>query len=115
MTLVTAHQKNGITAIAAAENALGSENRIVVLDAAGTILLDTLCRQRVTDITVCGGETYCAVLTPNAMLTFDGAGVLDTIPVDDDDVLSLEYAGTRVLICAKDRYYIPQKEPQAEE
>ena len=55
------------------------------------------------------------MLTPNAMLTFDGAGVLDTIPVDDDDVLSLEYAGTRVLICAKDRYYITQKEPQAEE
>ncbi len=114
MTLVTAHQKNGVTAIAAAENALGSENRIVVLDAAGTILLDTLCRQRVTDITVCGGKTYCAVLTPNAVLTLDGAGVLDTIPVDDDDVLSLEYAGTRVLICSKDRYYVPQGELQSE-
>ncbi len=112
MTLVTAHQKNGRTAIVAAENALGSENRIVVLDAAGTILLDTLCHQRVTNITVCDGDTYCAALTPNAVLTFDGAGVRDTIPVVDDDVLSLEYTGTNVLICAKDRYYIPQILPE---
>lgn len=110
MTLVTAHQSGGITAIAASENALGSENRIVVLDAAGNILLDTLCRQRVTDICVTdGAESLCAALTPNAVLTYDVAGVLDTIPVDDEDVLSLEYAGGRLVICAKDRYYTPEK------
>lgn len=109
MTLVTAHQKGGITAIAAAENALGSENRIVVLGADGTILLDTICRQRVTDISVTpGAESLCAVLTPNAVLTYDAAGVLETLPIDDEDVLSVTYAGGRVVVCAKDRYYTPE-------
>ena len=109
MTLVTAHQKGGITAIAAAENALGSENRIVVLGAGGTILLDTICRQRVTDISVTpGAESLCAVLTPNAVLTYDAAGVLETLPIDDEDVLSVTYAGGRVVVCAKDRYYTPE-------
>ena len=109
MTLVTAHQKNGITAIAAAENALGSENRIVVLGADGAILLDTICRQRVTDISVTpGAESLCAVLTPNAVLTYDAAGVLETLPIDDEDVLSVTYAGGRVVVCAKDRYYTPE-------
>lgn len=109
MTLVTAHQKGGITAIAAAENALGSENRIVVLGADGTILLDTICRQRVTDISVTpGAESLCAVLTPNAVLTYDAAGVLETLPIDDEDVLSVTYAGGRVVVCAKNRYYTPE-------
>lgn len=109
MTLVTAHQKGGITAIAAAENALGSENRIVVLGADGTILLDTICRQRVTDICVTpGAESMCAVLTPNAVLTYDAAGVLETLPIDDEDVLSIEYTSGRVVVCAKDRYYTPE-------
>lgn len=108
MTLVTAHQKNGVTVIAAAVNALGSENRIVVLDAAGNLLLDTLCRERVTDVTVTEGAACCAVLTPNAVLTFDAAGLLDTIPLDDDDVLSVESMNGRIAVCSKDRYYIIQ-------
>lgn len=112
MTLVTAQQSDGITVIVAAENALGSKNRIVVLDSAGNILLEEHRHERIVSVCVTGNDSLCAVLTANAVLTFDAAGIYQTYPLSDEDALALACTGGRLIVCTKDCYYTPEMTAQ---
>lgn len=105
MTLVSADMAGGYVALVGAENALGSENRVVVLDTNGQVLLSQMYRERMQRVCVVGGDTLCAVLTPNAVLAMDADGIRETCPLDDDDVLTLCAANRGVMICTKDSMY----------
>jgi len=107
MTLVSAHMDHGITALVGAENALGSENRIVVLDTVGNVLFSQSYRERVTDICVANENAswLCAVLTSDSVMQIDTNGILQTMELDDDDTLSVQCAEQGVMICTKDSMY----------
>lgn len=105
MTLVSADMADGYVALVGAENALGSENRVVVLDTNGNILLSQMYRERMQRVAVTAGDALCAVLTPNAVLSMDESGICGTYALDDDDVLTICYGTRGVMVCTKDCLY----------
>ena len=108
MTLVSADMKNGYVALLGAENALGSENRVVVLDHTGKTLLSQMYRERMQQVCVTresDTDPLCAVLTPGAVLSMNENGVTDTCLLDDDDVLTIRQTTGGVMICTKDCMY----------
>ncbi|MBQ7921035.1 MAG: hypothetical protein IJ325_00445 [Clostridia bacterium] len=107
MTLVSAHMNNGIAALVGAENALGSENRIVVLDFDGNVLFSQSYKERVTDICTAeeDGEYLCAILTTGSVIKLGTQGIVESVELEDDDTLSVECADQGVVVCTKDSMY----------
>jgi len=107
MTLVSADMADGYVVLLGAENALGSENRVVVLNRKGEVLLSQMYRERMQQICVTGEEedTLCAVLTPGAVLSMDENGVKEVCLLDDDDVLTIRHIPGGVMVCTKDCMY----------
>ena len=92
MTLVGADMGSGYVALIGAENALGSENRVVVLDTAGEELLSQMYRERMQQVCLTrreDGDPLCAVLTSGAVLSMDESGICSVCLLEDDDVLTL--------------------------
>lgn len=107
MTLVSAHMDHGIAALVGAENALGSENRIVVLDFAGNVLFSQSYKERVTDICVAKKDQnyLCAIQTTGSIIKLDTEGIADSMELEDDDTLSIECAEQGIMVCTKDSMY----------
>ncbi len=105
MTLVSADMADGYVALVGAENALGSENRVVVLDSTGQVLLSQMYRERMQRVVIGTGDMLCAVLTPNAVLAMDPGGIYATCPLDDDDVLRICTYDRGIMVCTKDCMY----------
>ncbi len=107
MTLVSADMADGYVALLGAENALGSENRVVVLNRKGEVLLSQMYRERMRQVCVTGEDedTLCAVLTPGAVLSMDENGVKSMCLLDDDDVLTIRHIPGGVMVCTKDCMY----------
>ncbi len=113
MTLVDADMARGYVALIGAENALGSENRLVILDRDGNVLLSQMYRERMQQVcvTVLDGTwgdmaaSRCAVLTPSEVLLFGENGILSTCIVDDDNVLTIRTAAGGIMVCARDCMY----------
>ncbi|MBR4959545.1 MAG: hypothetical protein IKY52_01460 [Clostridia bacterium] len=108
MTLVGADMGDGYAALIGAENALGSENRVVVLNAAGEELLSQMYRERMQQVCLtrrADGDPLCAVLTSSAVLSMDESGILSVCLLEDDDVLTLRHASGGVMVCTKDCMY----------
>lgn len=105
MTLVSADMQDGTVALLGAENALGSENRVVVLNSKGEVLLTQMYRERMRQVCVTGDTSLCAVLTPGAVLSMDEQGIGAICPLEDDDVLTIRHAGGGIMICTKDCMY----------
>ena len=51
------------------ENALGTENRVVILDAGGTVCYNAIIEEKVTDISILGAQL--AILTPSHAVLID--------------------------------------------
>ncbi len=108
MTLVGADMRNGYVALIGSENALGSENRVLVLDAAGEELLSQMYRERMQQVCLTrqeDGDSLCAVLTSSAVLSMDENGILAVCVLEDDDVLTLRQGSGGVIVCTKDCMY----------
>lgn len=108
MTLVGADMRNGYVALIGAENALGSENRVLVLNASGEELLSQMYRERMKQVCLTRneeGDPLCAVLTAGTVLSMDEDGILAACLLEDDDVLTLRQAAGGVMICTKDCMY----------
>ena len=107
MTLVSAHMDNGRAALVGAENALGSENRVVVLDFTGNVLFSQSYKERITDVCVPGKNTdyLCAVLTPGSVIKLNEQGITERADLADDDTLAVECAEQGIMICTKDSMY----------
>ena len=109
MTLVNAAMDNGYVALIGAENALGSENRVVILNASGEELLSQMSRERMQQVCITreknGNGDICAVLTPGAVLSMNEDGVASVCQLDDDDVLTIRQTEGGVMICTKDCMY----------
>ncbi len=109
--------------IAASENALGSENRIMVFDNMGNLLVNGLLRERVTAISAPSGrdgDTLAYVLTPTDVLKLtpaeeaEGAETsakhadfaVEEADLSGDDVLAIRAAARGVIVCtATGAYY----------
>ncbi len=105
MTLVSADMADGYVALVGAENALGSENRVVVLDTDGNILLSQMYRERMRRVSVNTDGALCAVLTPGAVLSMDEGGICKTYTLADDDVLTICRSSHGIMVCTKDCMY----------
>ena len=108
MTLVGADMGSGYVALIGAENALGSENRVVVLNAAGEELLSQMYRERMQQVCLTrqgDGDPLCAVLTSSAVLSMDEGGIRAVCLLEDDDVLTLRHVSGTVMVCTKDCMY----------
>ncbi len=113
MTLVDAGMARGYVALLGAENALGSENRLVILNSRGEVVLSQMYRERMQKVTVtvldgAWGEmadSLCAVLTSSSVLLFDENGIKATYAMDDEDVLTLRTTDTGVMVCTRDCMY----------
>ncbi|MBR5444830.1 MAG: hypothetical protein IKV57_01825 [Clostridia bacterium] len=108
MTLVSADMADGYVALLGAENALGSENRVVVLDTSGRELFSRMYKERMQQVLVTKEEetgSLCAVLTSTAVLMMAEEGIVQICPVDDDDVLTLRSGAGGIMICTKDCMY----------
>ena len=107
MTLVSADMADGYVALLGAENALGSENRVVVLNKNGEVLLSQMYRERMRQVCVTADEkdTLCTVLTPGAVLSMNENGVREVCLLDDDDVLTIRRMPGGCMICTKDCMY----------
>jgi len=107
MTLVSADMRDGRTALIGAENALGSENRVVVLDSDGSLLLEQTYRERMQKICLDRkkSDTLCTVLTPGSLLQMDAGGIVRSVSMEDDDILTIVQAYHGVMLCTKDCMY----------
>lgn len=108
MTLVSADMADGYVALLGAENALGSENRVVVLDTSGRELFSRVYRERMQQILVTReeeGEPLCAVLTASSVLLMTEDGIAQICPLEDDDVLTVRKGAGGIMICTKDCMY----------
>ncbi len=113
MTLVDAAMGRGYVALLGAENALGSENRLVILNSRGETVLSQMYRERMQKVTVTAldgawgemADSFCAVLTSSSVLLFDENGIKATYPLDDEDVLTLRTTDTGVMVCTRDCMY----------
>ena len=108
MTLVSADVHNGYVALIGAENALGSENRVVILDNTGKVLLTQMYRERMQQVCITrekNAEDICAVLTSGAVLSMNENGVSAVCLLDDDDVLAIRHTEGGVMVCTKDCMY----------
>ncbi|MBE6598077.1 MAG: hypothetical protein E7638_01395 [Ruminococcaceae bacterium] len=124
MTLEYADLSAEYTVLAASENALGSENRILVFDSNGTLLANDMLRERVTGVAASGekDDALAYVLTPDRVIRLTAAAQSD--PTDDtaprysgfeaaeeatngEDVLAVCTAQKGVIICtATEAYYL---------
>lgn len=107
MTLVSAHMDNGVAALVGAENALGSENRVAVLDFGGNVLFSQSYKERITDVCVPGksADYLCVVLTPDSVIKLGAQGIVESMELIDDDTLSVECAEQGIMVCTKDSMY----------
>ncbi len=113
MTLVDADMGNGYVALVGAENALGSENRLVILDSTGEVLLSQMYRERMQQVRIAAidgawglmEDALCTVLTPSEVLLFDDTGIKATCALDDDDVITLRTTDNGVMVCTRDCMY----------
>ncbi len=118
MTLVGADMRDGYVALIGAENALGSENRVVVLDASGEELLSQMYRERMKQVIVTRQkeeDPLCAVLTPGAVFSMNEDGICAVCMLEDDDVLTLRPASGGVMVCTKDCMYPAVYEEETDE
>lgn len=106
MTLEYADMSRSYVVLACSENALGSENRILVFDLEGTVLADAVVRERVTGVCAPLNRSEKAVaylLTPErvAMLTPGEGGGYEVMEetVKEGDVLAIRATGTGVVAC----------------
>jgi len=105
MALVDARAGKGYTALIGAENALGSENRVVVLDTQGQVLLSQMYRERMEAVCITGEDSLCAVLTPGGILLMDENGIQATCQLEDDDILALRQTDMGLMVCTKDSIF----------
>ena len=108
MTLVGADMRDGYVALIGAENALGSENRVLVLNASGEELLSQMYRERMQQVCLTRkeeGDPLCAVLTAAAVMSMDENGICAICLLEDDDVLTLRQAAGGMMVCTKDCMY----------
>lgn len=98
--------ENG-AAIVGSTNALGSENRLLVYGADGTLLDDRILPRRITGVSTSRNpETVLAYLTtPNSVLQVTASGEIDEHIPDGGDVLAVVPLGTGALICRNSGAY----------
>ncbi len=122
MTLEYADLSDQYMVLAGSENALGSEHRIMVLDADGTLLADGLLKERVMGLCApseTDSDTLAYVLTADTVLRLHHAEqsaegepasavfAADAEQIGESDVLALCAANRGVIIfTAADAYYL---------
>ncbi len=122
MTLEYADLSGGHIVLSGSENALGSEHRIIVLAADGTLIANGILKERVMGIaspSETDGDTLAYVLTPDAVLRLLPKGLQsdtdqssdvfswESEPIGEADVLALRSANRGVLVfTAADAYYL---------
>ena len=103
MTLKYADISSGRVAIAGQVNALGSEHRIFVLDADGTVLCDEVLHQRVAGVSMARniGDALCYVRTADAVLRIGPDGGQETYSPESGEIIGLVPLNAGALVCQK--------------
>ncbi len=103
MTLKYADIRNGRVAVAGQANALGSEHRIVVLDANGDILCDTVLKQRVSGIRMGRNlsDSLCCLWNADTVLSIGPDGERTEEKIENGDILDVLPLNTGALLCQK--------------
>lgn len=119
MTLEYADLSDEYTVIAGSENALGSENRIMVFAKDGSLLYNDIVKERVNS--VCApisqsGDAIAYILTPETVIQLSVSGngeesefTAKKENIREEDVLSIRAAGTGIVTCTSTgAYYLFQ-------
>ena len=103
MTLKYADISSGRAALAGQVNALGSEHRILVLDADGSVLCDRLLRQRVSGIGMSRNisDALCYVRGADTVLRIGPGGEEETYAPENGEIIGLVPLNAGALVCQK--------------
>ena len=115
MTLEYGDMSDEYMVLAGSENALGSENRIMVFAADGTLLYNDIIKERVNS--VCApitknGDAIAYILTPETVIQLSASGsgeesefTVNEEDIREEDVLSIRAAGTGIVACTSTGAY----------